>query len=437
MKINTFSEFGSITRRILATTLVAASSMIALGSNTATAGAMIPIPNDNLERYLIQQGYDSGELDDQISYANALKVKTLNLSNMDINTIIGLDEFKNLESLDLSGNDEMYYINFFLPMPKLKTLKISGSKIEGITIYDSGIENIDISNCRNLVNLSLYRSNITNLKADGATDLETLQLFGGSLTSLDLSNSSKLQTLVVSQNRLTNVELSHFGNLTYVDVSGNNLSKVDTSKNSSLKNLNIGDNDITTIDLSKNESLETLIASRNMLTSINLTKNTFLDSLNLNTNRLTSIDLSAAVNTRVVLLGGNRISNIEIAGLSKLTVLDVSANRVRKLDARNNSQLAGLKLSNNPIHQLKLPAVMRSLRAIDISDTKIKRLDLRGANLEMDANETETYGVFIPEYFGIGLNSHDTQVTVLVENPAYTKSIAGHSIDDNVKLVRK
>ena len=76
--------------------------MTAVGVHSAAADAEISVPNDNLERYLIQQGFDSGELDDSISFSNAQRITRLDLANMDIDNIDCISKFKNLEYLDLS-----------------------------------------------------------------------------------------------------------------------------------------------------------------------------------------------------------------------------------------------------------------------------------------------------------------------------------------------
>jgi Leucine-rich repeat (LRR) protein len=62
------------------------------------------ISDDNFEQALIDLGYDSGELDDSVLTANIIEINDLNISNRNISSLGGIEEFENLYSIDCSNN---------------------------------------------------------------------------------------------------------------------------------------------------------------------------------------------------------------------------------------------------------------------------------------------------------------------------------------------
>lgn len=418
-----------------------ASSALTLGYQPVQAEAQITIGSSNLERYLIQQGFDSGEVDGVIPFSNAQRVKRLDLANLDITSIEGLESFKNLEYLDLSGNDELNDIFIYNENQSLKTLKMAGTKIKEFVAYATKLENVDFSNNRNLTRLEILGTRMKNLNVNGATKLKYLRVNGGSMTSVDLSTQWGLDELTITSNKLESINLAPLTSLTYLELTNNKLTTIDTSKNTSLEELAIGGNKLTSLDTSNNPTLEHLTASANNISAIDLSKNLRLLTMNLADNKLTSVKLPSSTYLAKVYLGGNRLTSLDLSNQPEVFSLRVEANRIRSLDLRNQVRLRGLNVGFNPISKVLLPADLSGLSFLDVSSTKLKRLDLRGANLE--AGTTNTNDFWEDSLYnnsgvgGIGLWSHDTKITLVVDNPPLVRADAGHSIDDNVKLVRK
>jgi hypothetical protein len=428
-------------RRLLVATGIAVAGTCVLNGQMSSAEAQIYVPNDNLERYLIQQGFDSGELDDYVPYSSAQRITKLDLSNMDINSLTGIEQFSNLAYLDISGNDELTSYQLTGENKNLKTIKAVGSKMQELVVYSSGLENVDFSNNRNLTRLDILGARLKSLNLTGTTKLKYMWINGGSLASVDLSSQTELYELRLTSNKLSSINLTPLTKLTRLELTGNRLSSIDLSKNSSLELLFIGNNRLTSLDITKNPGLQSLVASSNNLSSIDLTSNARLSWINLADNELSSIVLPNSSYLSSLTLSGNKLTQLDVTNSPELFNLNVSANRIAKLDLSNNPQLTGLNVAFNPARQVKLPSDISNLMYLDVSATKIKRLDLRGANLTTNTTYNNDYwrtGLY--EGGGLqarGLWSHDTKITLVVDNPPLVRADAGHSIDEHVKLVRK
>ena len=62
------------------------------------------VPDDNFEQALIDLGYDN-VLDDSVFTSNIAVVTNLNVSNLNISELTGIEDFIALESLDVSWNN--------------------------------------------------------------------------------------------------------------------------------------------------------------------------------------------------------------------------------------------------------------------------------------------------------------------------------------------
>lgn len=63
------------------------------------------VPDDNFEQYLIDQGFDSEPLDNYVPTANIKNRTTVDLSNLNVTDLTGIEDFKALEFLDVSNNN--------------------------------------------------------------------------------------------------------------------------------------------------------------------------------------------------------------------------------------------------------------------------------------------------------------------------------------------
>ncbi|CAM1344577.1 hypothetical protein [Tenacibaculum amylolyticum] len=178
------------------------------------------IPDDAFEQALIDLGVDTSGLNNFVSLANisAAALTSLNLRNLGITNMIGIEYFTTLQELYLRQND---------------------------------IKEIDVSNLLFLEVLEIDR--------------------GNDLTTIDVSNNLALRVLRLGSNNLSTIDISKLTALQELDVSSNNLTQLNVNRNTALTSLRLDLNDFTSFDISGN-SLITLfhITNNNNLSSLNI-----------------------------------------------------------------------------------------------------------------------------------------------------------------------
>ena len=185
------------------------------------------VPDDNFEAYLDGNGMGDGiTLNDSVLTANINTVTYLNVDNLNINNLIGVEDF---------------------------------SLLTNLVCDDNQLTSIDISQ---------------------NTYLEDLSCKENQLTSLDISQNTLLRYLDCHGNQLTNLDLTNNDSLYYLECKQNNLTNLDLNQNLLLTTLECQYQQLSNLDLSNNTQLTTLKAKNNQLTSINL-RNTNLTNLSL------------------------------------------------------------------------------------------------------------------------------------------------------------
>ena len=195
------------------------------------------VPDDNFEQKLISLGWDD-ELDNIVLTSN-IELKTyLDVSNLNIDDLTGINGFIKLVQLNCINN--------------------------------------------NLIILDLSKN----------TKLKIVDCYSNQLESINLSNSDEITRLNCANNQLTDLDLSNKSSLTSLTCSNNLLSALNITDNNSLVNLNCFSNQLTEINVLDKEDLKTLVCSSNQLTSLDVTTNTNLVTLNAYSNQIKDLDLS-------------------------------------------------------------------------------------------------------------------------------------------------
>jgi hypothetical protein len=199
------------------------------------------IPDIAFERVLIASGFDLGEPDGRVSTANIKNITELNLQNLDVFNLTGIEDFTALISLNvfstkLSAINVTYNKN-------LEELYISANNV-------SGLSTIDVTQNTRLKDLRIFDTQITTIDVSKNTQLTLLLLQGNKLSGvLDITNNTKL------------IELS-CGN--------NSIDALDVSNQLDLKELSVNNNKLIEIDVSNNLKLTRFIANKNNLTYLNI-----------------------------------------------------------------------------------------------------------------------------------------------------------------------
>jgi len=143
--------------------------------------------------------------DSQIQESEALQVGYLSVSKANISSILGIEKFTNLQSLDCSYN-------------KLATLDLSGlTSLQSLDCSYNQFTSLDVSSLTNLQKLVCKYNQLTSLDVSGLTNLQRLFCNYNQLTTLDISGLANLLALDCSINSLTSINASGLTNLQSLD----------------------------------------------------------------------------------------------------------------------------------------------------------------------------------------------------------------------------
>ena len=244
-------------------------------------------PDANFRQFLIDEGYgcQCTSLNQRyLTFEDIEGITTLDLWNIGINSLTGIQFFTALEDLDCGNNH-------------LTALDVS--KNTELTSFDcswNDLTSLDLSKNTKLTKLHCEENQLTALDVSKNTELEWLNCIWNDLTSLDLSKNTKLNDLICTFNELTTLDVSKNTELKTFYCDYNKISTLDLSRNTNRIYLNCHGNRLTSLDLSKNTKLSSLDCHDNKLTALNFSKNTKLRYLECYRNQIkgTNMDLLIA-----------------------------------------------------------------------------------------------------------------------------------------------
>lgn len=365
----------------------------------------IEFPDINLKKYLIDN-YDLND-DGGISEDEAVNIAMVSCRNKNIADLTGLEECKNITTIDCSEN----YIS---------EIKLPGlTKLVSLICYGNPIEVLDLSNCSALRVLNILNS------ADNA--------ISGDVININAYNQATSLTIDVSNTKFDHIKVTRSNTLTYLDVSKNthlkylaafltpNLSSIDVSKLVQLEYLDLGSCALTDLDVSQNVLLTDLYVSKNKLSTLNVSQNKQLKVLKCN---------------------GNQISNLKILNNDKLETIDASNNLLSSIILSNqpalkfinvdeNAEITLIDVSNSPdiesINALKTnlsTLIVKDKNAIVVKETTVVKKYKDGINIVgrnglciLDANGTEimnyhTPACIISGYEGVKPNNQTRYISL-------------------------
>ena len=301
----------------------------------------VAFPDDRFRQYMLQR-FDVDK-DGTISQSEADNAQRIDVRNVRISSLEGIQYFRNLTYLDCRDN-------------KLASLDVSNNTaLTELVCWGNQLTGLDVSKNLALTRLECDRNQLTSIDVSNNTALTELDCPGNQLISLDVSNNTALTELRCDGNELTSLNVSKNTGLTELYCSGNHLTNLDVSKNTALTILHCYYNDLTDLDVSKNKSLKTLRCEQNQLTKLDVS-NTALTSLNCSQNKLASLNV---LNTALTSLNcsQNKLASLNVLNTA-LTSLDCSYNDLTDLDV-SNTILTSLDCSGN------------DLTSLDVSKTNI------------------------------------------------------------------
>lgn len=189
-------------------------------------------------------------------------------------------EAENITSISVKGSegyasDKIYSLVGIEHMPNLTK----------IVCDNNMIEEIDLSNNKELLYLSCNYNQLTSLEVSSNTKLQELYCYNNKLSSLYVSDDYALTTLLCDFNNLTTLNVANNTKLFYLSCISNKLTGIDVSMNTALRTLHCSRNELSSLDISNNICLEELGCTNNQLTTLDVSNNTSLSILTCGDNK--------------------------------------------------------------------------------------------------------------------------------------------------------
>lgn len=250
--------------------------------------------------------------------------------------------------------------NFYASIPYLTREDVETTKV--LDLWNIGITSLTgIQFFTALEELECSNNHLTALDVSKNTKLTKLYCCSNRLTALDVSKNTELTSFDCSWNDLTALDLSKNTELITFSCEENQLTALDVSKNTELEWLNCIWNDLTSLDLSKNTKLNDLICSFNELTTLDVSKNTELKTFYCDYNKISTLDLSRNTNLIYLYCHGNRLTSLDLSKNTKLSSLDCHDNKLTALNFSKNTKLRHLECYSNQIKGTNMDLLIASL----------------------------------------------------------------------------
>lgn len=230
--------------------------------------------------------------------------------------------------------------------------------LEELSFFACGITSLNISNNPKLKELYCTQNKLKFLDVSKNPDLEVLECVDNQIIALDVSNNPKLTTLNCDDNKIPVLDVSKNIELVKFDCGGNQLTVLDISKNSKLVQFGCEDNHLKVLDISKNPLLEKLYCGSNQLTYLDVTKNPKLVEFSCENNHLKVLDVSKNPLLESLFCRSNQLTHLDVTKNTKLESFYCDKNKLTVLDISNKpnlqslncfeNQLTVLNVSNNP-----------------------------------------------------------------------------------------
>lgn len=159
-------------------------------------------PDQNLRNYVM--GYVKDPNKCEVGKNLLASVKKIDVSNMEIQNMKGLEYFTGLETLICKNNN-------------MKSLDISANqKLLELNCSGNDLTGLDLSKAHSLRNLDCSENNLTVLDVKDVTSLKELRCQKNAIKALDFSNNPNLSIISCGENRLSFLDLENYANETYV-----------------------------------------------------------------------------------------------------------------------------------------------------------------------------------------------------------------------------
>ncbi len=280
------------------------------------------VPDPIFEQYLITHGFDTGSIDGVVPSSNLSTVYVLQVQNLGLNSLQGIEDMTNLVFLDCSNNN---------------------------------ITTLDLSNNLHLLNLLCSQNQISSLLVGQNSTLAGIYAAYNQLSNIDVSFCPSLSSLEFRYNNISSINLENLSLLEFLGISKNNLSTIDVSKNPIIKRLDCSKNNISTLNVASNFMLDSLVCDSNNLTNLNLSNLNNLHVLICDNNQIDgTLDVSDNELLKSISCSKNSIDIVNIENCPALQRIFVSDNQLTSFDISSCPQAFFVSFCNNNFQFLNL-----------------------------------------------------------------------------------
>ena len=311
-----------------------------------------------------------------LSEAECMEVEELAMPNAGITDLKGVENFRNLQRVDVSQNA----IGDFAPvkdLSSLQILKVNGnpasvldvtgcSSLKKLYAQNSTFSELHVTGLGSLEEVRIENNHLTDLDLTGLTSLRALSCYGNQLHTLDARPAAVLEVLQADSNGMESLLVEGLGNLKTLHCQNNNLQQISLSGLGALEEFNAANNSLTELIVDEATALKTVLAGNNQLSGefrfgtakqVSVENNQITNLigaeeniayLNFNNNQLISLKMDSAAPERVY-GNGNNLSLLQFGDVSNLKTLYCAENHLawtesgKALDLQLSPQTIELK----------------------------------------------------------------------------------------------
>ncbi len=198
-------------------------------------------PDENFRTYISEFDTDASGI---LEAEEILKIEDINVYDMGISDLSGVEFFAHLKQLNCSTNN-------------LKALDLTqNATLEILTCDYNQLEELDLSSNTVLNMIACGHNNIKRLDFSNNTMLYSIDCRDSLIEELEFGSISSPMFLYCQGNQLTELDLSGLMTLRYLRVNDNKISRIDLSQNAHLVNFHCGDNLLTSFELAPDPMID-------------------------------------------------------------------------------------------------------------------------------------------------------------------------------------
>ena len=186
--------------------------------------------------------------------------KRLLIANSKIKDLTGIEEFKNLQVLDVSLN----------PIKELDVSKIDTLKRVYAMCCNLHEINLPNENVTKLTSLDVTNNRLTVLDLDGQSCLTQISASNNELECIQLKECEDLQFVALNNNHLKEIDLSDCYNLLSIECDRNHIKSLNFENNEDLLLISCNANQLVKLDVSPCHQLESLSCDNNWIEELNI-----------------------------------------------------------------------------------------------------------------------------------------------------------------------